>query len=537
MTLRRDGYAYTGDTISAEGRQPIKLSADAPRIVIGIPIRASMNEITVDRQYVSTARTIAPEFMFSLLKSIPPINSSVIYRVEKGKLGGPARDSIIQCALEKRAKYIIFLDDDVLFPDFTMSRLCQRMDTNPDIGILSGVYCTNKMGFSEPLIYKNYGEGPFWDFELNELYDIYACGAGCMIVRVEAIRQMNPPWFFEDVRNIMGKHSAVIGHDVMVCRRVWEETKYRVCVDTGILCGHLDVHRGIIHILPKDSPPYRLSGHKRYFDTEIVNGTMCWSEHEPAGGLKGVSPFFEPPTGLQPQEYSKKLLILTVGGTLDYIEPAVKSVMDKSWNVMIINDGMDTDKLLKLCETTGAGLVNKDKAMGLTDSWNRAYREFKEGGYDVCCIANDDVLFAPSALKSMEKELRANGFILVGPVSNMPGHQPLQHVNRYLNKEMEAINTVDIEAELSRWAGSPEILSYLNGFCFMFDRRITKYELTPDTLFDPSNINIGNEDELCNRLRQRGGKVGFSPMAYVWHKKGVSTKQSDRNLLWNAKGE
>ncbi|MDI6760922.1 MAG: glycosyltransferase family A protein, partial [Candidatus Brocadiaceae bacterium] len=163
--LRRDGYDYASDVVSVAGKQRIKLASDAPKLVIGIPIRGEIDEPTLQGPLITTGRTIAPEFMVSMLQCLPPINTSTRFRLVKGKLGGPARDDIINDAIAWNAKYIIFLDDDVLFPDYTFSRLVKNMELYPDIGWLTGVYCTNKIGYSEPLIYQHYGDGAFWSFE------------------------------------------------------------------------------------------------------------------------------------------------------------------------------------------------------------------------------------------------------------------------------------------------------------------------------------------------------------------------------------
>ncbi|MDI6761229.1 MAG: hypothetical protein QMD05_10430, partial [Candidatus Brocadiaceae bacterium] len=184
----------------------------------------------------------------------------------------------------------------------------------------------------------------------------------------------------------------------------------------------------------------------------------------------------------------------------------------------------------------------KDKAMGVTDSWNRIYQYFKMGNYDVCCLSNDDVLFAPHALNDMASTLGQNGFAVVGPVSNQPGHQPEQSLGKILGlKEGDKYpvppkNVIDIEAYLLKFKSEGVELPYINGFCFMFDRWITNFEHSKDMLFNPENINIGNEDELQRRLRYAGQKVALSLPAYVYHKKfgtmNLPAYRRNRNLLW-----
>ena len=74
-------------------------------------------------------------------------------------------------------------------------------------------------------------------------------------------------------------------------------------------------------------------------------------------------------------------------------------------------------------------------------------------------------------------------------------------------------------------------LPRFHGFFFAFNRNIFEQEFDKEHLFDPSCINIGNEDELSKRLTIRPVVV---KTAFVFHYKAVTLKpdhEGDRNDL------
>ena len=206
------------------------------------------------------------------------------------------------------------------------------------------------------------------------------------------------------------------------------------------------------------------------------------------------------------------LLILTSKDTAKYFVPAINSLRDDV-DILVINDG-DIDR--QTCNKD-YGLINKGSCKGLTDSWNFGYQLAYLNDYKNCIISNDDVMFSPYFSRDLIEGTEK--YDLVGSVTNQPGHQPKQHIMNF-----ETILSAERFIELP----------YINGFCFAFSLdRIKKFEFSDGVLFNPANINIGNEDELCKRINQRGGKIVLCNTSYVYHYKDVTLHryESDKKTL------
>ena len=123
-------------------------------------------------------------------------------------------------------------------------------------------------------------------------------------------------------------------------------------------------------------------------------------------------------------------------------------------------------------------------------------------------------------------------FDLVGPLSNNPGpnwEKQRQRVEDYLNVPERLwdiyAETDEIQRKLVMRYSSDPCLSTdgnINGFCLSFSRDIARFKFDSKYLFNPSFRNIGNEDELCQRILAQGGKLGICRTAFVFHWKGKS---------------
>lgn len=226
-------------------KERFKVSQDAPRMGIGIPVRKGGVK--------------CPEFWMNVFQLMAPLNVKSAYIVEKGILPAQARNNILETAMEWGTKYLLFLDDDVLFPDVTAIRLWNQMKLHPEAAAITGIY-TTKHSPPEPLLYADMGSGAFWDWPLGALIPIHSAGAGCMIVDVERISKLSPPWFqdaYESQQAKDGVHNtSTLGHDRYFLSRLNEETDGKVYADTALLLGHMDVDSDAIYIMPPESPCY-----------------------------------------------------------------------------------------------------------------------------------------------------------------------------------------------------------------------------------------------------------------------------------------
>jgi len=204
---------------------------------------------------------------------VVPLNTTMGYIVEGGMLSADARNKMTKRALEAGSKYIFYWDDDVVIPPLAFYTMHNILETNPDIGLVTGVYTTREDP-PEPLIYKEHGQGAWWGFTIDpELppEDIFGAGGGCIMARLEDVAKMEEPyWYDEQIVNDSGNHQTVWGHDVRFIKNFREQTGKRTVVKGSILCTHFDAGKNKSYKLPQDSPPYQRLGKEKNLTHELV---------------------------------------------------------------------------------------------------------------------------------------------------------------------------------------------------------------------------------------------------------------------------
>ena len=232
-------------------RQRFKITPNAAKMVIGLPVR----------------KTSPIEFWISMLQALPPLNVRMSYLYQKGadapggKLPAEARNAIVQRAIDEGIEFLLFLDDDVLFPELAFYRLWVAMSKHPEAACITGIY-TSKQDPAEPLLYRDEMDGAYWDWELGDLIPIHSAGAGIMLVRMSYVAKLEPPWFNDVVVEKSSEDDATLnrntwGHDRFFHMRLRDEAGGVIYADTGLLCAHWDVELQKNYILPPDAPCFQ----------------------------------------------------------------------------------------------------------------------------------------------------------------------------------------------------------------------------------------------------------------------------------------
>lgn len=229
----------------------------------------------------------------------------------------------------------------------------------------------------------------------------------------------------------------------------------------------------------------------------------------------------------------QNLLAITVSKQEKYLAEALSSLRDEL-DILVVDDA--TPGMREFCQERKSELITKEKPKGLTDSWNKTFGYFRNKGYERCILSNDDVRFAKGFSVGLFQGLKQ--FDVVGPLTNQPGHQSKQRLPQCLLIKVNPENADKIQEELAKtYNNEPfEQLPYFNGFCFAFSKSIERFMFSDTLLFNPENINIGQETDLCNRMQENGGKVGLCKISYVFHWKGriiaTSLLETKREQLW-----
>ena len=199
---------------------------------------------------------------------------------------------------------------------------------------------------------------------------------------------------------------------------------------------------------------------------------------------------------------------------------SLKHCQLKNVEVVIFDDASE-DGTVQWCQKNDIEIHTKDKSKGLTHSWNEAYKKFKYENYTHLVLANNDIIVPKNSIDNLVKTNKQ--FIISGPLSTEKGvgHQPLQNVRIYHEFEYDEYNFENTQFIQDRVSPINDCIKvdYINGFVFSMNRRIIDFELDDGNLFNPKNINVGNESELCQRV---GNNIGIALDSYIFHFKGIS---------------
>lgn len=224
-----------------------------PKLMIGIPC---------------SGRFVPPEWAMTMMSLSYPTGTSRTLAFIKGKPRAEARTELIKAAIERGCKYLLFIDDDTCPPPFTIPALVNALDqTDDSVAVCAGIY-TNKVEPVAPLVYLERGQGSFWKWKHNEVFECWAIGTGCMLVRLSVLKDIPEPWF-RDVGCIdeAGDDPVVIPDptdppegvrmtdDVYFCEKL-RQHGFKVLAHGGVLPVHIG-QEGNAFVLPNDSYPLK----------------------------------------------------------------------------------------------------------------------------------------------------------------------------------------------------------------------------------------------------------------------------------------
>lgn len=200
-------------------------------------------------------RPVTPEYAITLKNLLLPIGCSHVTACIKGLPIDEAREKLAETAIELKCKYIFYLDDDVVPSCMIIKRLYKILEQHPEAAVAAGIY-TPRIKDQEPMVFKELGMGPHWDWKFGDLIECKGVASGAMMVRTAALANISRPWFrtvTENPRN--PEQSFMVTDDLYFCNKV-DEAGYKIFADGGSLCSHWDavkyVEYKLTEFLPKD---------------------------------------------------------------------------------------------------------------------------------------------------------------------------------------------------------------------------------------------------------------------------------------------
>lgn len=164
-----------------------------------------------------------------------PVNQVVHRAYPCGLPVADARNMSVRGAIERDCEYVYFVDYDVLVPRDALTRLIAR--AAPMVG---GLYFT-KAEPPWPLVLVD-GHSTM-DWTPGDLVKADATGMGCMLLRVDLLKKLDPPWF-DTGASSTGDGREWHTEDTYFFGRVKEELGLSPYVDTAVSCIHKNLLTG-----------------------------------------------------------------------------------------------------------------------------------------------------------------------------------------------------------------------------------------------------------------------------------------------------
>ncbi len=194
-------------------------------VIVGIPM---------------SGRLVTPEWALTLACLTYPVGCTRQLGIIKGKPIDEARNDICEIAIAQKAKYIFFLDDDVVPPVDCVKQLYPLLERNQQAMVAAGTY-SPKSDPPEPMVYRKLGMGTSYDWKKGDIFEVAGVPTGCMLLRVEYLEKIPKPWFktiMEDESDATNK--LEITDDLYFCKKV-AEAGFKIIFHGGVLCSHWDI--------------------------------------------------------------------------------------------------------------------------------------------------------------------------------------------------------------------------------------------------------------------------------------------------------
>lgn len=186
-------------------------------------------------------------FLASLAKLVlPSAVEAMEHYVVRGNYVPAQRDLIAARALDLGADLLVMCDDDMVLPPDALTRLCAVLDERPRCGLAGALYYSRD-GFRPMAVVgwssKNTTVALVPAFDRAPVV-VDGVGFGCVVVRMDALRELEPPYFPAHVYvEAEAARVRVCNEDYLFCERL-RSRGWDVVLDAGVRCGHYDRYTG-----------------------------------------------------------------------------------------------------------------------------------------------------------------------------------------------------------------------------------------------------------------------------------------------------
>lgn len=186
------------------------------KLAIGLPIF----DVMVHTQFMLSFLALDRPEMCHVVFPKTPFHKRDIYEV---------RNNLCQQAIDLGCTHIVMMDTDQVYHDEDL--LMRLLDHNKDI--VCGKVHRRYPPF-EPILNVGHKHVPDEIIEKGGLIEVDATGTGCMMIRLDILKDIPKPWFELSVND----EGREIGEDIGFCYKAGE-AGYKIYVDCDVEIGHL----------------------------------------------------------------------------------------------------------------------------------------------------------------------------------------------------------------------------------------------------------------------------------------------------------
>lgn len=232
---------------------------DRPMVMIGI---ASWRGGIEPETQMCLDRMVIHNLQHGLLSPVKKTTGSMI---------SSNRNTVIRSAIEKKMKYLLMLDTDMLFEQDSIMRMVEKMETKK-VPVISALAHAKQEPFA-PNMYKKLADNswvPITKWKKGDFLKVDTVGGAFMLLDVEAIKHIPEPWFadppvswhvaWEKLEKILFPqgnmsdkeiiraarfayredvaHGCVLGEDYFFCELL-RQYNIPIHVDTTLKIGHM----------------------------------------------------------------------------------------------------------------------------------------------------------------------------------------------------------------------------------------------------------------------------------------------------------
>lgn len=152
-----------------------------------------------------------------------------------------AREKLVERALQTGMDYIFMYDDDMILPIDTVECLLQDMEQHPEVSVVAplafmrnpphyAVIYTTIEGYDQKHHQPYFTNQFVKNYPKNKLTECDATGFGAVMIRMDMVKKMRPPYFFSTTGS---------GEDIYFCIKAKQEADARIFMDTRVKLGHI----------------------------------------------------------------------------------------------------------------------------------------------------------------------------------------------------------------------------------------------------------------------------------------------------------